>query len=134
MQLVNIMMIPKRKLSCLLFLALPLITFAQENSPYSRYGIGNLVPNGNILNRSMGGISAGIADPTTVNFVNPASYSNLVRTTLDIAAEVDSRTLKSLDPQGKFTANNFIISYLQLGIPLLNGNKKAFRKNISWGL
>ncbi len=134
MQLVNIMIIPKHKLFALLLLAFPLITFSQENSPYSRYGIGNLVPNGNILNRGMGGISAGIADPAAINFVNPASYSNLIYTTLDIAAEVDSRTLKSLEPQGKFTANNAIISYLQLGIPLLNGNKKALRKNISWGL
>ena len=82
----------------------------------------------------MGGISAGIADPATVNFINPASYSNLVYTTLDIGSQVDSRTLKSDDPQGKFTANNAIISYLQLGIPLLNGNKKAVRKNISWGI
>jgi hypothetical protein len=133
MQLVNIIMIPKRKLFCLFFL-LPLITFSQENSPYSRYGIGNLVPSGNILNRGMGGISAGFADAATVNFINPASYSNLVYTTLDIGAGVDSRTLKSIDPQGKFTANNAITSYIQIGIPLLNGNKKALRKNISWGL
>ncbi len=134
MQLVNIMMIPKRKLLGLVFFALPLISIAQENSPYSRYGIGNLVPNGNILNRGMGGISAGIADPATVNFVNPASYSNLIYTTLDIGAETDSRTLKSVEPLGKFTANNAIISYIQIGIPLLNGNKKALQKNISWGL
>ncbi|MEP6595477.1 MAG: hypothetical protein ABJA71_06000 [Ginsengibacter sp.] len=127
-------MISKRKFTGLLFFALPLISFSQENSPYSRYGIGNLVPGGNILNRGMGGISAGVADPAAVNFINPASYSNFVYTTLDIGAQVDSRTLKSTDPQGKFTANNAIISYLQIGIPLLNGNKKALRKNISWGI
>lgn len=134
MQSVNIMMIPKHKLRGLLVFLFPLISFAQENSPYSRYGIGNLVPKGNILNRGMAGVSAGIADPATVNFVNPASYSNLIYTTLDIGAEVDSRTLKSINPQGNFTSNNFIISYLQLGIPLLNGNKKALKKNISWGI
>ncbi|MEO6455583.1 MAG: hypothetical protein ABIN97_15995 [Ginsengibacter sp.] len=134
MQLVNIMITPKRNLFSLLFFTLPLISFGQENSPYSRYGIGNIVPNGNILNRGMGGISAGIADPAAVNFINPASYSNLIYTTLDIAAEVDSRTLNSVNPQGKFTANNAIFSYLQLGIPLLNGNKKAFAKKISWGI
>ncbi|MEO6328042.1 MAG: hypothetical protein ABIO55_03885 [Ginsengibacter sp.] len=134
MQLVNIMIPPKLKLSCLLLLALPLITFSQENSPYSRYGIGNLVPDGNILNRGMGGISAGTADPANVNFINPAAYSNLLYTTLDIGAEVDSRTLNSTNPQNKFTSNNAIISYLQLGIPLLNGNKSAISKKISWGI
>lgn len=122
-------MISKHKLTTLLFFILPLISFSQENSPYSRYGIGNLIPGGNILNKGMGGISAGIADPATVNFINPASYSNLIYTTLDIGAQADSRTLKSENPQGKFTANNAIISYLQLGIPLLNGNKKAIQKN-----
>ena len=126
-------MISKHNFFGLLFFALPLISFSQENSPYSRYGIGNLSPTGNILNRGMAGISAGIADPATVNSVNPASYSNLIYTTLDIGAEVASRTLKS-DEQGKFTSSNAIVPYLQLGIPLLNGNKKAIKNNVSWGL
>ncbi len=134
MQLVNIMTIPKRKLLGLVLFVIPLISSSQENSPYSRYGVGNLVPSGNILNRGMGGISAAFADPATVNFINPASYSRLIYTTLDVGAEVDSRTLISLDPQGKFTANNAIISYIQIGIPLLNSNKKAARNNISWGM
>ena len=148
MQLVNIMMIPIRKLFVLVLFALPLISLSQENSPYSRYGIGNLVPQGNIVNRSMGGISAGYADGTTIfsgtgkgqasgqaiNYVNPASYSNFIYTTFDIGLQVDTRVLKSTTPAGKFTSNNAIISYLQLGFPLLNGNKKAAAKNISWGV
>jgi hypothetical protein len=124
----------KHKLICLPFFALPFIGFSQENSPYSRYGIGNLVPGGNVLNKGIAGISAGIADPATVNFINPASYSNLVYTTLDVGIQVDSRTLKSQDPVGKFTANNAFIPYLQLGIPLLNGNKKAALHRVSWGM
>jgi len=118
-------MTPKHKLFTLVLFALPLFSLSQENSPYSRYGIGNLAPNSNILNRGMGGISAGYADAATLNFVNPASYSRLTLTTLDIAAQVDTRILKSANPAGKFTTNNAVISYLQLGFPLLNGNKKA---------
>ncbi len=127
-------MIPKRKFLFVVLYALPFFCFAQENSPYSRYGIGNIVPGGNILNRSMGGISAGFADAQAINFLNPASYGNFVYTTLDLGGEVDSRTLKSQVPQKNFTANNAIISYLQIGIPLLNGNKKAIKKEVSWGL
>src|SRR5665811_2339971 len=107
MQSVNIMMIPKRKLFILVLFALPLISLSQENSPYSRYGIGNLVPSENILNRGMGGISAGYADPATINFMNPASYSKLVYATLDIGAQVDSRTVKSINP----------VSYTHLTLP-----------------
>src|SRR6185295_12681562 len=51
---------------------------AQDNSPYSRYGIGDLVPSTHIIGRSMGSIAAGYADPygLTINFNNPASYSS----------------------------------------------------------
>ncbi len=133
MQLVNIMK-PKHKLISLALLTLPLISFSQENSPYSRYGIGNLTSQSNILNRGMGGISAGYSDASAINYINPASYGKLLYTTLDIGAQVDSRTIKSTVPVGKFTSNNAIISYLQLGFPLLSGNKKAIEKNILWGV
>jgi hypothetical protein len=127
-------MIPKRNLFITALFIIPLCAFSQENSAYSRYGLGNLVPAGNVLNKGMGGIFAGYADPATVNFLNPASYSGLVYTTLDVGAQVDSRTLTSNTPEGKFTSNNAYISYLQLGIPLLNGNKKAIQKKVSWGM
>jgi hypothetical protein len=126
--------LPKHKLTFLLLIALPLFCFAQENSPYSRYGIGNMLPSGNILNRGMGGLSAGFTDPATVNTVNPATYSNLVLTTLDFGVEYDGRTIKSANPLGTFKSNNAIISYLQFGFPLLNGNKKAIKNRTAWAL
>ena len=39
---------------------LQLTAVAQENSPYSRYGLGDLAPNHNVFSRGMGGISAGL--------------------------------------------------------------------------
>lgn len=134
MQSAILIMKPKFKLTCLLLSALPLFCFAQENSPYSRYGIGNLVPAGNIANRAMGGISAGVSDATTVNTVNPASYSNLIYTTLDVGLEYDGRNLKSKNPAGSYKSNNGIISYLELGFPLLNGNKNALKNKTSWAV
>ncbi|HEY9364009.1 MAG TPA: hypothetical protein VIQ00_12140, partial [Chitinophagaceae bacterium] len=127
-------MIPKFKLTCLLLAALPLFCFAQENSPYSRYGTGNLVPSENIANRAMGGISAGVSDATTVNTVNPASIGNLIYTTLDVGLEYDGRNLKSKNPIGTYKSNNGIISYLQVGFPLLSGNKKAFKNGTTWAV
>ena len=69
---------------------------AQENSPYSRYGLGDLIPQQNILNRAMGGISTAYADYSTVNFANPASYAELKITSFDIGLDYNSRTLKAL--------------------------------------
>ncbi len=118
---------------------------AQENSPYSRYGLGDLVPNQNILNRAMGGIAAGYSDFQTINFVNPASYGNLsytpnpngIRNTIfDIGIETDTRRLKSINPSAKYSATNLLISYIQLGLPikLKRANKKGIFLGISMGL
>ena len=127
-------MIPKHKLIFLLLAAIPMFCLAQENSPYSRYGVGNLIPSGNIQNRAMGGISAGFTDPATINSVNPATYGNLILTTLDVGVEYDGRIIKSQNPVGTFQSNNGVISYLQVAFPLLNGNKKAVKNHTGWAL
>ena len=126
-------MTSKLKLLLVVLVALPFFSSAQENSPYSRYGVGNLQPQGNVLNRAMGGISAAYSDISTINFINPASYGNLLYTTLDIGAEVDSRTLKSVSPLAKFTSNNALFSYIQIGVPLVNLNRTA-KTNKGWGI
>ena len=81
--------------------------FSQDNSPYSRYGIGDLVPNTHISTRAMGGISAAYNDAYSINFNNPASYSTFQawkekkskklytgRAILDIGLNIENRTLK----------------------------------------
>ena len=49
---------------------------AQDNSPYTRYGIGDIVPSTNVNGRGMGSISAGFNDFLAINFNNPASYAS----------------------------------------------------------
>lgn len=119
--------------TCCFILALFSITTlaAQDNSPYSRYGLGNLVPNTNIINRGMGGISAAYTDHLSVNFNNPASYSAFQtmleqrskqpvsgRVVLDVGLNTENRTLREPNRPQKFTSSNAMFSYLQLGIPL----------------
>lgn len=99
---------------------------AQENSPYSRYGLGDPVPTGNIINRAMGGVSSAYFDYQSVNYTNPATYSKLRVTTFDLGFEVDSRTLREPNNPGKFNASSANVSYVQLGIPLIPKR--------SWGL
>ncbi len=45
------------------------------NSPYTRFGLGDIVQNGFELSRALGGAAAGIRSNNQINFVNPASYS-----------------------------------------------------------
>ena len=107
-------------------LVLPLTGGAQENSPYSRYGLGDLISGQNILNRSMGGLSLAYSDLQSINFTNPASYAELKVTTLDVGVDFSSRTIRAENPLRSYTSRYLIPSYLLLGVPL---KKKGF-----WGL
>lgn len=110
-----------------LVLGLQLTSNAQDQSPYSRYGLGDISPKGNIYSRGMGGVSAAIADFQSTNLVNPAALAALhigpvnapVRFTIfDLGAETDVRTLRSTSPAKKTTAYNAQFSYLQLAFPV----------------
>ena len=114
-----------------------LVSEAQDNSPYSRYGLGNLFPQSNVSTRAMGGITAGYADVISVNFANPASYSQFQafkeahghrlqsgRVVLDVGIDFANRSLVEPNTPNKFTSSNALFSYLQVGLPI--------RKN--WGL
>jgi hypothetical protein len=108
------------------------IASAQENSPYSRYGVGDMVPNQNIVNRGMGGISAGYSDYQSINFVNPASLGNIGNTIFDLGGDIDIRNLKSNTSPQKFRSVNTLISYLQLGFPVASAKMK--KKERYWGV
>jgi hypothetical protein len=123
----------------------------QDNSPYSRYGLGDLHPITNIYNRGMAGLSIAYSDPRIngpsdprigkyypfINFSNPASYSRFFalkennskklqygRMLLDVGINFNSRTLREANNPSSFTSSNGYFSYLQVGVPL--------QKN--WGL
>ncbi len=110
---------------CTSLLLLSLVSHSQENSPFSRYGIGDIYPQQNITSRGMGGISAAYSNAQAINTINPASYGNISIVTYDFSLSVDSRSLLSNSPVEKYNSVNFSPSYLQLGVPL---SKKG------WGL
>ena len=109
----------------------PLSLRAQDNSPYSRYGIGDLVPHSNIIGRAMGGISAGYSDVLSINFNNPATFGSFQafleqksrklvsgRAVLDLGVNFESRTLRESLPPKNFTATNALFSYVYVGMPV----------------
>ena len=75
------------KLSAVLvLLILPSIIWgqAQDNSPYSRFGIGDISDNNFYYSRFMGGLGASFTSPYTINIVNPASLAYLGATSFDV--------------------------------------------------
>lgn len=71
-------MVGYKYLLCALLLAsLSGITQAQNNtnSPYTRYGFGQLADQGFGNSKAMGGIAYGLRDGTEINVLNPASYT-----------------------------------------------------------
>jgi hypothetical protein len=101
---------------------------AQLNSPYSRYGIGDLMNHSNVLNRGMGGISIGFTSDRFINSDNPASYSSLGFHEKDISkgngnlinfevgSEFVSETLNQKNPIAKYNSKNLLFNYMQLGL------------------
>lgn len=110
---------------------------AQENSPFSRYGLGDLYPGQNIATRGMGGISAAYSNEQALNTINPASYSSLRfinvmgnsrggMVSYDLGLTIDSRNLMRAKPAENFRSVNFVPAYITLGVPL--SAKAAARK------
>ncbi len=111
-------------LVCLAAFGITIEVAAQENSPYSRYGLGDFFHGQHIINRAMGGISVAYADGLSanlgqsVNFNNPASYANFKTVSYDLGLTVENRTLRNQSNAAKFSSNNFTPSYMALALPL----------------
>src|SRR4051794_23112474 len=107
------------RLSIFIFLSISFFTAtAQENSPFSRYGLGDAYPSQNIINRAMGSISSTYANGQSINLDNPAAFSELKIVTYDLGVSLDNRSLKSASPVLKYTSTNLTPSYVALGMPL----------------
>ena len=162
MQLANSILLRNifRFLSVLFLLVAFTSINAQDNSPYSRYGLGNQFPRTNITSRAMGGVSAAyvgtylgyaaitdqnnvikdsvaFTEVLSVNYSNPASYSNFqanmeqrskkvssARVILDVGVSFGTRKLTEPNTQNSFTSGDALFSHIYFGIPI--------RKN--WGL
>lgn len=91
-------------------LLFPLLGFAQVSSvsPYTLFGIGDLSEGYFLRNISMGGTGIALRDPIFMNLSNPASYSSLELTTLEIGLthrfinQTDNKTGTSVENQSTF--------------------------------
>ncbi len=97
---------------------------ARINSPYSMFGPGEIKGNEYFRNMGLGGIAQGFRKNTTINYINPASY-----TALDSLSFVFDATVFSHLYQQKQANQEQLTSYSSLG----NFNF-AFKLTPWWGI
>ncbi|MBL0099038.1 MAG: hypothetical protein IPP49_02480 [Saprospiraceae bacterium] len=116
-----------------------LLSQANDNSPYSRFGIGEITDNNFNHSRQMGGLGASYIDGYHINIVNPASYSFLNATAFDFGVFAKRTWLTENNTTNKIWSGN--LDYLSLAFPLRNpinevydGVKKDYKLGMSFTL
>lgn len=88
----------------------------RENSPYSRFGIGEFRNSINPVLKGMGSATSAYSNPFTVNTDNPASYASIRLTTYEGSLYAGSRTVTS--GAEKFRTGMATINNMNIGIPV----------------
>jgi len=107
----------------LVFFILGLISFEGQsqiavNSPYSRYGVGDLVSRQNAYNFSMGGVAYAISSPNYINPFNPASNHQFDSLSFIFTGGIVSK-LGQLKTDSFSNDSEFItLGYLMFGFPI----------------
>ena len=102
----------------LIFMGLPLAAQNNTNSPYTRFGYGDLGDRSFGAGRAMGGVGYGLRSPKQINPMNPASYSCMDSLTFifDFGVSLQSATYK--DASNKYKKLNGNIEYIALQFPI----------------
>ena len=95
-----------------------------ENSPYSRFGIGEQRNGVNTLLKGMGSISSAYNNPFAVNTDNPASYAAIRLTTYEAGGEGSTRSVRTASD--KYTTGMATLTHLNVGIPIGKNGGIAF--------
>ncbi|HHH52519.1 MAG TPA: hypothetical protein ENK91_02585, partial [Bacteroidetes bacterium] len=113
----------------ILFVFSSLFAFAQpkENSPYSRYGLGDPVDNSFTYYQSSG-LAGAFYNPYQINIVNPASYGYLRATSFEIGLYGKYSNLSSNSNSDNVFSGN--IGYISLGMPLINPINDLLEKKV----
>jgi len=99
---------------------IPGIAFAQNstNSPYTRYGYGDLADKAFISQRGMGGIGYGLRDAQMINPMNPASFSSVDSMTFMFDMGVSGQVSWLQDSFGKEQKTNGNLEYIAMQFPI----------------
>ena len=87
-------------------------------TPYSMFGLGDMVRPGSSFNRSMGGIGVALRDNRYINFINPASITARDSLAFMLDFGVESQNLYHKNSLTKSAYNTFNMSHLVFSIPI----------------
>jgi long-subunit fatty acid transport protein len=96
-------------------------------SPYSRYGIGDILQEGFSMQNGMNGTGAAVAHPFNINYINPATYSFDTVTVFEFGARGEYSKIES--EQTSNTYNSASFAYLSLAFPVIKD-----RMSLAFGL
>lgn len=103
------------------FAAISIFGIAQNNtnSPYTRYGFGEIPGTYSGEQKAMGGVALGLRSKTGINTMNPASYSSVDSTTFMFDLGVSTLLSRFSSPEGSRTSFNGNLDYLNMQFPLM---------------
>ena len=104
----------------LCFCVLQSIGQSRVNSPYSRFGIGEVNDRNFFASQNMGGLGASFIDPYGINIVNPATLASLQATSFDIGIFAENSGFRDLGETDYTRLWGGNINNLSLAIPLQN--------------
>jgi hypothetical protein len=101
------------------FVSVGLVTSqTNTNSPYSRFGLGDLERQGFIRTQALGGISIGVKNPNYLDYVNPASMAG--RDTLSYVFEfgLQGKTYARKTSSASSSGTDFNLRHIAMGFPI----------------
>ncbi len=103
-----------------LFLFFVQLSVAQNNtnSPYTRYGYGELVDVNSGEQRAMGGAAFGSRNKSSINAINPASYSAVDSMTFMFDVGMTGLFSRFSDPNGSNSSFNSNLEYVNMQFPI----------------
>lgn len=106
----------KQILCAVMLIVLSGVAVAQNNtnSPYTRYGYGDLSPQTFGKSKGMGGVAYGIRDSYQINGVNPASYTMVDSLTFLFDAGLSLQNTNLSDGKTKQNAGNSSFDYVAM--------------------
>lgn len=106
----------RQTLIVLLLTILTGVAVAQNNtnSPYTRYGYGQLADPGSANSKAMGGVAYGLRDKYQVNFANPASYTSVDSLTFIFDGGISLQNTNFSNGTLKTNAKNSSVDYIAM--------------------
>lgn len=98
-----------------------------SGSPYSAYGLGDMLGNPQVTQVLMGGVGVAIADPFSVNMVNPASYAGLGSAVFELGGMGRFRHFETMEANAK--GRRYDLLGFSIGAPFDKG-----RMGLAFGL